>query len=171
MAKTAGPPSAAVGRLSQLLEPGDEIVTTFWGLAGWSLNLWMVATEIFAVLLVLPFALGLRDLQNAALAVCGTAGFLLATSFWIRPALVIAVTRRRQLLCCRISRPLHRTTVSQAPVEAVRLAGFRSGWIYSRLRYTGPCTSGKTIRLNIPAGCRQAAQTTAETATLGLMTT
>jgi hypothetical protein len=166
----AGPPSAAMGRLSELLEPGDEIITVFWGLAGWSMNLWLVATEIFAVLLALPFALGLRGLQNADLAVCGTAAFLLGTSFWFRPALVIAVTRRGQLLGCRISRPLQRTTVSQAPVEAVRLAGFRGGRIYSRLWYAGPGTGGKTIRLNVPAGCRQAAQATAETTTPGLMT-
>lgn len=169
MARTAEPPGAALGRLSQLVDPGDEIVGTFWGLAGWSLNLWLVATEIFAVLLVLPHALGLRRLYGADLAICGTAGALLATSFWIRPALVIAVTKRRQMLCCRISRPFQRTTISQAPIEAAQLHDFRRGWIYSRLRYTGPGTNGKTVHLNIPPACRQTAQTTAERATPGLM--
>jgi hypothetical protein len=169
VARTAGPPSAALGRLSQLVEPGDEIVATIWGLSGWSLNLWMVATEIFAVLLALPFALGLHRFYNADLAICGTAGVLVGTSFWIRPALVIAVTRRRLLLCCRISRPFQRMTVSHAPIEAAQIGGFRRGWLFSQLRYVGPGTSGKTIRLNIPPACRQAAQAIGEDATRGLM--
>jgi hypothetical protein len=170
VARTAGPPTAALGRFGELLEPGDEIVTVFWGLAGWSMNQWLAATQTLAVLALLPWVFsGLRGLQNADLAFCG-AGFFVGSSFWIRPVLVIAITRRRQLLCCRISRPFQRTTVSQAPVEAARLADFRSGWLYSRLRYAGPGTGAKTITLNIPAACRQAAQTAAEGTTPGLIT-
>jgi hypothetical protein len=108
---------------------------------------------------VLPFVLGLRRLYGADIALCGAAGVVLATSFWTRPALVIAITRRRQLLCCRISRPFQRTTISHAPIEAAQLAGFRRGWLFSRLRYRGPGTDGKMVQLNVPAACRQAAQT------------
>ncbi len=169
MARTAGAPSAALGRLNQLVEPGDEIVVTVWGLAGWSMNLWMVATEIVVVLLALPHALGLHRLYNADLAICGAAGVLLGTSFWIRLAMVIAVTRRRVLLCCRISRPFQRITISQAPIEAAQIGGFRRSWLFSQLRYAGPCTSGKTIRLNVPPACRQAAQAISEDASPGLM--
>ena len=71
---------------------------------------------------------------------------------------MIAITRQRQLLCCRISRPFQHKTITQAPIEAAWLGDFRRGWIWSQLRYRGPGTQGKTVRVNIPAGCRQAAQ-------------
>jgi hypothetical protein len=58
---------------------------------------------------------------------CGTVGVLLATSFWVRPALVIAITGQRPLLYCRISRPSQRTTISQGTLEAVQLADSRRG--------------------------------------------
>jgi hypothetical protein len=75
---------------------------------------------------------------------------------------IVAVTRRRQLLCCRMSRPFQRKTITQASIEAARLADFRRSWLFSRLRYCGPGTDGKTVRLNVPAACRQAAQTAVE---------
>jgi hypothetical protein len=81
--------------------------------------------------------------------------------------LVIAVTRRRQLLCCRTSRPFQRQTISQAPIETAWLADFRRGWLYSRLRYMGPGTKGSTVRLNVPAACRDAAQATAQASASG----
>jgi hypothetical protein len=161
VARTAQPPSAAFRQISQLLEPGDEIVATFWGLAGWSMNLWIVTNQLFAVLLIVPFMLSLRHLYDADLVVCVTVGVLLSASFLTRPVLVIAVTRRRQLLCCRTSRPFQRQTISQAPIETARLADFRRGWLYSRLRYMGPGTKGSTVRLNVPAACRDTAQATA----------
>jgi hypothetical protein len=162
VAKAAQPHSAAFRQLGQLVEPGDEIVARFWGLTGWPMNLWFVMNEVFAILLVLPFILGLRHLYVTDIGVCGAAGVILTASYLTRPALVIAVTRRRQLLCCRMSRPFQRKTITQASIEAARLADFRRGWLFSRLRYCGPGTDGKTVRLNIPAACRQAAQMTVE---------
>ena len=159
----AKPHSAAFSQLSDLADAGDEIVARFWGLTGWSMNLWLVTSEFFAILLVLPFILGLRHVYGADVVVCGGVGVLLAASFWTRPALVIAVTRERQVLCCRISRPFRRTAISQAPIEAVQLDFRRSG-LFSRLRYRGPGTNGKTVRVNVPAACRRDAQATAETA-------
>jgi hypothetical protein len=164
VARSAHPFTQVFSQLSQLVEPGDEIVARFWGLTGWSMNVWIVATEAFAVLLVLPFVLGLRHLYGADLALCGSAGVLLSTSYLTRPALVIAVTAHRQLLCCRISRPMQYKTISQAPVEATQLADFRRGWLFSQLRYRGPGTNGKTVRLNVPGVCRQAAQAMTEAA-------
>ncbi len=161
MARTAEPYRAVFSQLEQRVAPGDEIAARFWGLTGWSMNWWTVASEVFAVLLVLPFMLGLRRLYGADLSLCGSAGVLLAASWWTRPALVIAVTRQRQLLCCRVSRPFQRKTTTQAPAEAAWLSDFRRGWPYCGLRYRGPGTDGKTVRLNIPAGGRQAAQTAA----------
>jgi hypothetical protein len=167
VARTAQPPAAAFRQISQLLEPGDEIVATFWGLAGWSMNLWIVTNQFFAVLVIVPFGLGLHHLYDADLIMCVTVGVLLSASFFTRPLLVIAVTRRRQLLCCRTSRPFQRQTISQAPIETARLADFRRGWIYSRLRYTGPGTKGRTVHLNVPAACRIDAQATAEASASG----
>ena len=56
---------------------------------------------------------------------CGTVGVLLATSFWVRPALVIAITGQRPLLYCRISRPSQRITelpdrMTVSPATALR---------------------------------------------------
>lgn len=167
VAKTAQPFSAASRQLSQLVEPGDEIVATFWGLTGWSMNLWMVTNQFFAVLVILPFILNLPRLYDVDIALAFTVGVLLSASYLTRPALVIAVTRRRQLLCCRTSRPFHRRTISQAPIETARLADFRRGWLFSRLRYMGPGTKGSTVRLNVPAACRDAAQATAEASAPG----
>lgn len=124
------------------------------------MNLWTVTILTFAILLVLPFMLGLRHLYGADLALCGPVGVLLSVSFLTRPALVIAVTRRWQLLCCRISRPFQRMTISQAPFEAAQLAGFRRGLFFSRLRHAGPGTDCGVVRLNVPAACRQAVQAT-----------
>lgn len=162
MAKTPKPFSAAFSQLSQLVEPGDEIVAVFWGLTGWSMNLWFVTNQVFAVLAVLPFALSLRHLYDADIALVFIACVLLLGSYFTRPALVVAVTRRRQLLCCRISRPFRGQTISQGPIETARLADFRRGWLFGRLRYMGPGTKGSTVRLNVPAACRDAAQATAE---------
>jgi hypothetical protein len=103
--------------------------------------------------------LGLRRLTGADLALCAPAGVLLSASFWTRPALVIAITRQRQLMCCRISRPFQRKTITQAPIEPPGWGDFRRGWLFSQLRYRGTGTLGKTVRINIPAGCRQAAHT------------
>ena len=164
VARTAQPHSAIFLQLSRVAGPGDEVVAKFWGLTGWSMNLWMVTSQLFAVLLVLPFMLGLRRLYGADLGLCGTVGVLLAASFWTRPALVIAVTRQRRLLCCRVSRPFPRKRFSQGAVEAVELADFRPGWLFSRVRYRGPGTDGKMVQLNVPAACRQAAQSTTEAA-------
>jgi hypothetical protein len=169
MAAKAQPHAAAFRQLGELVEPGDVIVARFWGLTGWSMDVWMVAIQLFAILLVLPFFFGLRHLYAPDIALCATAVLLLNASFWTRPALVIAVTGRRQLLCCRISRPLWRTTITQAPLDAVRLADFRRGWLYGRLRYCGPGTDGKTVSLNVPAACREGARATAEAAQ-GLLT-
>jgi len=164
VARTTQPHSAVFSRLNQLVEPGDEIVARFWGLTGWSMNLWIATENLFGIVLVLPFMLGLRRLYGADVAVCGTAGLLLSVSFWTRPALVIAVTRRRQVLCCRVSRPSQRKMITKAPIEAAQFAGFRRGWLFSRLRYMGPGTDSKTVCLNVPAACRQAVQATAEAA-------
>ena len=71
----------------------------------------------------------------------------------------MAITSQRQLLCCRTSRPFQRKTITQAPIETALFADFRRGWLFSQLRYRGPGTDGKTARLNIPARCRQAAET------------
>lgn len=159
MARTAEPYPAVFRQLEQLVAPGDQITSRLWGLTGWSMNWWIVATELVAILLVMPFMLGLRGLYTADLALCGSAGVLLSASFWTRPVLIIAITSQRQLLCCRISRPILHKTITQAPLEAAHFAGFRRGWLFSQLRYRGPGTDGKTARLNIPARCRQAAET------------
>ncbi len=164
VAKTAQPHSAVFRQLGELVEPGDEIVARFWGLTGWSMNLWFVLTDAFAVLLVLPFILGLHHLYVAAIVLCATAGVILSASYLTRPGLVIALTRRRQLLCCRMSRPFRGRTISQAPVEAAQLADFRPGWFFSRLRYSGPGTDGKTVQLNVPAACRRGVQAATEAA-------
>jgi len=164
VAKTAEPYGAVFTELEKHVAPGDSIAARFWGLTGWSMNWWMVTSQIFAILLVLPFMLGLRRFYGADIALCASAGVLLSASWWTRPALVIAITRKRQLLCCRISRPFQRKTITQAPIEAAWLADFRRGWLYSQLWYRGPGTQGKTVRVNIPAGCRQAAQTITEAA-------
>jgi hypothetical protein len=167
MAMAAQSRDAVFRQLSQLVEPGDEIDARFWGLTGWSMNVWMVICQLNALLLVLPIILGLRRLYDAEFGLCVTVGVVLAASFWTRPGLMIAVTRRRQLLCCRVSRPLHRKTISHAPLEAAQLADFRRGWLFGRLRYCGPGTNGKVVHLNVPAVCRLAAQTTAEAASGG----
>jgi hypothetical protein len=99
---------------------------------------------------------------------CGSVGVLLSASFWTRSVLVIAVTSQRRLLCCRISRPFLRKTFTQAPREAAWFAGFRRGWLFSHLRYRGPGTGGRTVRLNIPARCRQAAETVTGPASRGV---
>lgn len=164
MANTAEPYPAVFRQLESLVGPEDEIAARLWGLTGWSMNWWMVTTEVFAVLLVLPFMLGLRGLYGADLLLCGSAGVLLSASWWTRSVLVIAITRQRQLLCCRISRPLQRKTITQAPIEAAWFADFRRGWLFSQLRYRGPGTDGKTARLNIPARCRAVAAAVAESA-------
>jgi hypothetical protein len=159
IARTAEPYPVVFRQLEQLVAPGDQITSRLWGLTGWSMNWWIVATELFAILLVVPFMVGLRGLYAADLALCGSMGVLLSASFWTRSVLVIAITSQRQLLCCRISRPFLHKTITQAPLEAAWLAGFRRGWLFSQLRYRGPGTGGKTVRLNIPARCRQAAET------------
>jgi hypothetical protein len=164
MAKTAEPYPAIYGELEKLLAPEDEIVARFWGMTGWSMNLWIVTSEVFALLLALPYVLGLRGLYGADLALCASAGALLSASWWTRSVLVIAITSQRQLLCCRISRPFFRKTILRTPVEAARFADFRRGWLFSQLCYCGPGTDGKTIRLNIPARCRQAAAIITESA-------
>ena len=157
MPKAAEPYRAVFSQLEQHVAPGDEIAARFWGLTGWSMNCWMVITQAFAILLVLPFILGLRGLYGADIALCGLAGILLAGSWWTRAVLVIAITRQRQLICCRITRPFHRKTIIQAPLDAALFADFRRGWLYSQLAYRGPGTDGKTLRVNVPAGCRQVA--------------
>jgi hypothetical protein len=164
VAKKAEPYRAVFSRLEQDVAPGDEIAARFWGLAGWSMNWWILASEFFAIVLVLPFILGLHRLYNADLVLCGSAVVLLSASWWIRPVLVIAITRQRQLLCCRISRPFQRKSITQAPAQAASLGDFRRRWLYSQLRYRGPGTQDKTVLLNIPAGCRQAAQTVVDAA-------
>lgn len=161
----AQPHNATFDHLSELTDVGDEIVARFWGLTGWSMNLWLVTSEFFAILLVLPFLLGLRHVYGADVMVCGAVGVLLTASFWTRPALVVAVTRQRQVLCCRVSRPFRRAAISQAPIDAVQL-DFRRGWLFSRLRYHGPGTDGKTVRVNVPAACRRDAQAAAAAASL-----
>ncbi len=161
MARTAEPYPGVFRQLEQLVAPGDQITFRFWGLTGWSMNWWIVATELFATLLVVPFMLGLRGLYAADIALCGSAGVVLSASWWTRSVLVIAITSQRQLLSCRISRPFLHKTITQAPLEAAWFADFRRGWLYSQLRYRGPGTNGKTVRLNIPAGCRQVAETVA----------
>jgi hypothetical protein len=159
MAKTAEPFREVFSRLEQQVAPGDEIAVRFWGLTGWSLNWWWLTSQVFTILVVVPFILGLGRLYGADLALCASAGVLLAASWWTRPVLVIAITRQRQLLCCRISRPFQRKTITQAPIEAAWFGDFRRRWLYSQLRYRGPGTQGNTLRVNIPAGCWQAAQT------------
>lgn len=126
------------------------------------MNWWFVT--VVAVLLVLPFILGLHRLYGADIAVCGSALALLSASFYTRPALVIAITGQHQLLCCRISRPSQRKTIAHGPVVTSWFAYFRRGWPYSQLGYRGPGTNGMTVRVSIPAACRQAAQTVTETA-------
>jgi hypothetical protein len=144
-------------QLSERAGPGDQITARFWGLAGGSINLWFVAMNALAVLFALPYALGLSWLYGPDFAVAGV-GAVLNVWYLTRPALVIAVTEQRQLLACRVSRPFARKTFAQAPVEAARLGDFRRGWLYSRLRYCGPGTDGREVWLNVPAGCRLAAQ-------------
>ena len=121
------------------------------------MNLWYAAMSALSVLFVLPYALGLSRLYGPDFAVLG-AGVLLNTWYITRPTLVIAVTEKRQLLACRVSRPFARKTFALAPVDAARFADFRRGWLYSRLRYRGPGTDGREMWLNVPAGCRLAAQ-------------
>jgi hypothetical protein len=169
IARTAEPYPVVFRQLEQLAAPGDQITSRLWGLTGWSMNWWIVATELFAILLVVPFILGLRGLYAADLALCGSMGVLLSASFWTRSVLVIAITSQRQLLCCRISRPFQRTTITQAPIEAAQFAGLRRGLFFSRLRYAGPGTDGGMVRLNIPAACRQAVQATTETFASGTL--
>jgi hypothetical protein len=164
IAKTAGPYPEIFRELEQLVAPDDEIAARLWGLTGWSMNWWLVASQVFGVLLVLPFILGRRGLYSADLALCGSAAALLSVSWWTRSVLVIAITRQRQLLCCRMNRPFRHKTISQAPMEAARFADFRRGWLFSQIRYRGPGTDGKTARLNLPAGCRQAGETLAGSA-------
>lgn len=159
MARTAEPYPPAFRQLEQLAAPGDQITSRLWGMTGWSVNWWIGATELFAILLVVPFMLGLGGLYAADLALCASAGVLLSASRWTRPVLVIAITSQRQLLCCRISRPFLHKTISQGPLETEWFAGFRRGWLFSQLPYRGPGTDGKTVRLNIPARCRKVAET------------
>jgi hypothetical protein len=158
MARSTEPYAALFRPLETLVAPGDQITARLWGLTGWPLNWWIVATEVFAVLLVVPFAVGLHGLYTADLAVCGSAGVLLSASFWTRPGLAIAITSQRQVLCCRISRPFMRKVITQAPVDAASFTDFRRGWVFSQLRYRGPGTDGKAVRLNIPARYRPAAE-------------
>jgi hypothetical protein len=98
VAKTAEPYRAVFSQLEQHVAPGDEIAARFWGLTGWSMNWWMVTSQVFAILLVLPFVLGLRRLYGADIALCGSAGVLLSASWSTRSVLVLAITRQRQLL-------------------------------------------------------------------------
>jgi hypothetical protein len=159
MARTAEPYPAAFRQMESQVTPGDEIVVRLWGLTGWSMNWWLVTTELFAVVLVVPFMLGLRHLYTADISLCGSVGVLLSASWWTRAALLISITSQGQLLCCRISRPFQRKTISSAPLETAWFGDFRRGRLFSQLRYRGPGTNGKTVRLNIPAGCRRAAET------------
>lgn len=163
MSRTNPPYSAVFAQLSERAGPGDQIASRFWGLAGGSMNLWFVAMNALSVLFVLPYALGLSRLYGPDFAVIGV-GAVLNVWYLTRPALVIAVTEQRQLLACRVSRPFPfaRKTFALAPVEAARLGDFRRGWLYSRLRYRGPGTDGKEVWLNVPAGCRLAAQALAQ---------
>ena len=146
MARTAQPPSAALRQISQLLQPGDEIVATFWGLAGWSMNLWIVTNQFFAVLVIVPFMLSLRHLYDGDLVMCVTVGVLLSASFLTRPVLVIAVTRRRQLLCCRTSRPIQRQTISQAPIKTPGWRTSAAAGSTAGCGTMGPGTNGRTVR-------------------------
>ena len=164
MAKTAEPFKKVFDQLESLAAPEDQIAARIWGFTGWSMNWWLVTSEVFAVLLVLPFMLGLRRLYDADLALCGSVGVLLSVSWWTRSVVVIAITSQRQLLCCRISRPLLRKTITQGPIEAAWFGGFRRGWLFSQLCYRGPGTDGKTARLNVPARCRRAAEAVAGSA-------
>ena len=159
MAKTAERYRAVFSQLEQRVAPGDEIAARFWGLTGWSMNWWLLTCQVLAILLVVPYMLGLRRLYGADLALGGSASVLLWASWWTRPALVIALTRQRQLLCCRISRPFQRKTITQAPIDAAWVGDVRRGWLFSQLRYRGPGTQGKTVRVNIPAAFRETAQT------------
>jgi hypothetical protein len=158
MAKTAEPFKQVFDQLEKLAAPEDQIAARIWGLTGWSMNWWIVTSEVFAVVLVVPFMLGLRRLYDVDLALCGSVGVVLSVSWWTRSVLVIAITSQRQLLCCRISRPFLRKTITQAPIEAAWFGGFRRGWLFSRLWYRGPGTDGKKARLNVPARCREAAE-------------
>lgn len=158
MAKASGGHPAALTQLLRQVAPGDETIAGFWGLTGWSLNWWIAASQVFGILLVLPFMFGLRSLYNTTVPVCGCGVALLSASWWTRTALVIVITKQRQVLCCRIARPFQRKTISQAPIETVRLAYLHRGWLYGQVRYCGPGTNGKTVRLNLPAGCRPAVQ-------------
>jgi hypothetical protein len=159
VAGPGGPFQAAFSQLERQVAPGDEIIARFWGLAGWSLNWLLASGQVLGLALVVPFILGLRHLYPADLALCLPPSAVLQASLWTRPALVIAVTRQRQLLCCRISRPFRRTAISQAPMETASLTGLRRGWPYSQLRYCGPGTDARKIRVNVPNQCRQAAET------------
>jgi hypothetical protein len=164
VAKTAEPYLAVFRQLEALVAPEDEIAARVWGLTGWSMNWWLVTTEVFAVLLVLPFMLGLRRMYDADLVLCGSAGVLLSASWWTRSVQVIAISGQGQLLCCRITRPFQRKTISQGPIEAASFTDFHRGWLFSQLRYRGPGTDGKTVRLNVPARCRRAAETMTKSA-------
>ena len=75
MAKTAEPYRAVFRQMEQQVAPGDEIAARFWGLTGWSMNWSMVTGQVFAILLIVPFMLGLRRLYDADLVLCGSASF------------------------------------------------------------------------------------------------
>jgi len=157
MARTAEPYPAAFSQLEQLMAPEDAIAVRLWGLTGWSMNWCIVVTELFAVMVVVPFALGLRGLYGADVAFCVSAGVLLSASWWTRSVLVIAITSQHQLLCCRISRPFPRKTITRAPA-AVRVVCRLPSWLavrpapLPRARHQWQDRSAQHSR-PVPAGC------------------
>jgi hypothetical protein len=128
MARSREPHPALFRSLEELVAPGDQTTTRLWGLTGWSMNWWIVATDALAVPLVVPFIAGLRELYTTDIAVCASAGVLLSASFWTRPGLAIAITSHGQVLCCRFSRPFMRTVIARAPMDAARFARIPS-WL------------------------------------------
>jgi|SRR5215469_6307821 len=150
------------GELDQFVGPGDQITAQIIGLAGWSMNWWYLANFVnmlvFAVFVLFPVTGRTHPSFGPAFWACIGVATLLGASFWTRPALVVAVTRQRQVLCRRIARPLPRKTFAQAPLEAAQFTRAGGGWLYAELRYSGPGTNGETVRLNIPRQYRDAVQ-------------
>jgi hypothetical protein len=148
------------GELDQFVGPGDQITAQMVGLAGWSMNWWYVASFVnmlvFAVFVLFPVTGRTHPSFGPAFWTCLAVGTLLGAYWWTRPALVVAVTRQRQVLCRRIARPLLRRTFAQAPLEAAQFTPARNGWLFAELRYRGPGTNGETVRLNVPRQYRDA---------------
>lgn len=159
MARTSGPYD---GEVDQFVGPGDEVIARISGLTGWSMNWWYLVgfanVLMFGLFAGLPVMRGTRLSFGPGVWACLVVGALLGVSFWTRPALVIAVTRQRQVLCRRIARPLPRKTFAQASLEAAQFTQVRHSWPYAELRYSGPGTDGKTVRLNVPPQYRDAVQ-------------